>query len=326
MKKLLTSISLLSFLLMVSQKAWAQDKVEYGTIGRSGLNWANYVMVDKGFLAKENIESGFVIAGSSSRTVQYLAGGSLRIADAGPDAAILAIEKGAALTFVAANVWVPPFRLVARPEIKAVEELRGKKIGASAIKTGEVVMTKKILKAHGIKEGDYEIILVGGTPERYAALSKGAIDGTALSQPFDFLALAEGLKGFDHVSDVLKDYQFQVTMVDISWAKANRDLLVRYLRAKVLAHRWLWDPANKQETIKILVKNTRIKDPDAAKTYDLWFGEKRPIVPRNGEINVKGLELVLEDMADSDLLKRPLPKADRYVNLTYYNEALASFR
>lgn len=303
--------------------AAAQQKIRYGTIGRSGLNWANYVMLDRGFLAEENIGLEFIVAGSSSRTIQYLVGGSIDLADVGPDATILAVEKGADLVLIGGQIAVPPFRLIAAPAIASVKALKGKKIAASALKTGEVVMTKKILKAHGLGEGDYEIVVIGGTPERYAALKRGAVDATILSQPFDFRAEADGFRGFEYVSDIVKDYLFQATTTTRAWASPRKDLLVRYMRAKIRAHRWIYDPRNKGEAVAILVKNTRLSEADALKTYELWIAERRPYLALDAELNVRGLQNVLEDLVEQDLMKRPLPEPGRYVHSAFYEEALA---
>lgn len=305
--------------------AFALDKIRHGSVARSGLYWTNYVMTDKGFLGAEGIEVEPIVAGSTSRAIQYLVSGSVDIADCGPDGALIANEKGGKLLFVAANIWVPPFRLVAAPSIASVEALRGKKIAASALKTGEIVMTKKILKAHGLDDGDYEIVVIAGSPERDAALKKGAVHATALSQPFDFEAEAAGFRGFEYVSDVVKDYQFQTTTVTAPWANAHRDLLVRYLRAKIRAHRWLWDPAHRDEAIDVLVRSTKLSRENAAKTYALWFERQQRIIPRDGELNVKGLDHVVQDTVDAGLIK-PGVDATRFVDQTFFEAAMKSLQ
>ena len=53
---------------------------------------------------------------------------------------------------------------------------------------------KKLLASHSLQPSDYDLISIGGTAERYAALKTGAIAATLLTQPVDFQAQDDGLR------------------------------------------------------------------------------------------------------------------------------------
>ena len=58
----------------------------------------------------------------------------------------------------------------------------------------------------------------------------------------------------------------------------------------------------------------------AAQTLDL-FNEPGHVLPKRGEIDLKGLQQVIAMMAEAGLLKPPLPQAERFVDLQYLKEA-----
>ena len=55
-------------------------------------------------------------------------------------------------------------------------------------------MIRLLLEKHGVKRSEYEFIALGGSPNRYAALTRGAVSATMLSPPFDFKAEADGMR------------------------------------------------------------------------------------------------------------------------------------
>ena len=116
--------------------------------------------------------------------------------------------------------------MVVRPDIKAIEDLRGKVLGVSNVKTGEVVFLKKALSKYG-REGDYQLVSGGGAAERFAAMQKGVMAGTVLPSPFDF-RLQDAASVSAGYQRVVREYQFLVETVRRNWAKANEPTLIRY--------------------------------------------------------------------------------------------------
>jgi ABC-type nitrate/sulfonate/bicarbonate transport system substrate-binding protein len=108
-----------------------------------------------------------------------------------------------------------------------------------------------------------------------------------------------------------------VTAVRKSWAEKNRDAVVRYLRGLSAAFKFIRDPANRQAVIKTIVETSATPADIAQQTLSLYFEPERGVLPKQGEINVKGLSQVIAFMGEAGLLKQPLPAAERFVELKY---------
>jgi NitT/TauT family transport system substrate-binding protein len=85
-------------------------------------------------------------------------------------------------------------RLVARPTIKAMEELKGKRIGVFRFGSASHLRLLYLLPRYGLSERDVTMLQVGDTPERLIALAGGSIDATLVSPPDHFEALRAGMK------------------------------------------------------------------------------------------------------------------------------------
>ena len=85
-------------------------------------------------------------------------------------------------------------RLIVRPGINSVEDLKGKRIGVFRFGSASHMRLLNVLPRYGMSERDVTFLQVGDTPERLIALHGGSIDATLLSPPDHFLALRGGIK------------------------------------------------------------------------------------------------------------------------------------
>jgi ABC-type nitrate/sulfonate/bicarbonate transport system substrate-binding protein len=152
-----------------------------------------YIADKKGLLAQRGIEVDLTTTNSSPGSLQGMVSGSYNFAGSTTDIGLRAIEKGTDIAALAGVARAQLYSLVVQPGISQVADLRGQKIGVSATAGGEVIFLKKMLGSAGIRDGDNELLIVGGTPQRFAALKADQIAGAALSQPEDFIALDSGL-------------------------------------------------------------------------------------------------------------------------------------
>src|SRR5690606_3896963 len=116
---------------------------------------------------------------------------------------------------------------------------------------------------------DYEMLGLGGTPNRLAAVEKGGVAGALVNQPSDFKAIASGLRLLGYSTDYVDNFQYTVTGVRRDWAQANRPLTVRLLRAFVSACEFFYDPKNKESVLRALIEKTKAERDEAEKTYNL---------------------------------------------------------
>src|SRR4030095_6133566 len=87
-----------------------------------------------------------------------------------------AIARGAPLKFVFLCSSRPMHWLYARPEIKSLKEIKGKKIGVSSVGSAAHFLVQEILRRHGMDPARGVTILgVGATADRDAALESGTL-------------------------------------------------------------------------------------------------------------------------------------------------------
>jgi hypothetical protein len=67
-----------------------------------------------------------------------------------------------------------PFALISRPEIKLVQELRGKVIGVNAFAAPQEIVAKLIVKHFGLDpDKDVKFLVPGSSEARFASMKRG---------------------------------------------------------------------------------------------------------------------------------------------------------
>src|SRR5207244_11492009 len=122
-------------------------------------------------------------------------------------------------------------------------------------------------------------------------------------------------------TDAVPNYLYTVTAARRSWAAANKDTVVRYVRALSSAFRFIRDPAKRSDVIKTIVETTGFAEANAKLTLALYFEPERGVLPKAGEIDLKGMEQAIALMAEGGAINAPLPAAERFVDLQYLRAA-----
>ena len=65
----------------------------------------------------------------------------------------------------------------------------------------------------------------------FECLNRGECDGVPLGQPDDLIALTQGYRRLGLSTEAVSAFQFQLLAVKRSWAAANKDVLMRFVRA-----------------------------------------------------------------------------------------------
>jgi ABC-type nitrate/sulfonate/bicarbonate transport system substrate-binding protein len=183
----------------------------------------------------------------------------------------------------------------------------------------------KALQEAGLKKGDYRINAVGGTPQRIKAMMTDKADAAAgvIGIPLSFKAVADGLKDMGSATRGVGAYQSGCIVVMRPWAKANSAVLVRYLEAIVGGYRWLLDAANKSAAIALMKDRLKLSGDDAAKTYTVVTNQADGFA-KDGKFDLEGFKNVLKLRAEIEGQWGGTPPApDKYIDLSYYNKAIA---
>jgi ABC-type nitrate/sulfonate/bicarbonate transport system substrate-binding protein len=280
-------------------------KVTVGLPGPNGVLWPYYVADTKGFFKDARLEFEPVLTDSNVKGVQGLISGSLNFFGASPDPLIRAVaESNAELVIVGSAQDRPIYTLIVQPEIKSYADLKGKRVGVSALLSMDSVWLQQMLKANGLKDGEFEVVEIGGTANRYAALKAKGISAALVTQPSDFTALKDGFARLGDSTEVVKEISWTCYATSKAFAAANPDVVVRYLGAIRKAHIWLADPANKTEAVAILVKATNSTPEVATQTYELWSSRKS--LTAEGEGSPTAIKTMIDTLVSIRQLKAPI--------------------
>jgi NitT/TauT family transport system substrate-binding protein len=246
------------------------------------------VAQEKGYFREEDLDVQLILTTASVANMSLLGNNVDFISSGG--SAINAISRGAPLRFVFISFHRPMHWLYARPEIRDVKGLKGKKIGVSSIGSTPHFLVLEILKRYGLDSTrDVTVLGVGTTANRYAALQSGTIDATNLTPPFNFNAQEAGLH--ELVTYVKEDY-----LVDMGGAIVVREDLFRsdpVLMEKVIKGALkglLHIRQDRSSTIPILAKLMNIREDLAEKIYNLVL----PGLTMDGSVNPETQKKVLE--------------------------------
>jgi NitT/TauT family transport system substrate-binding protein len=294
-------------------------KVEVALPALTALIWPFVIIRDGPIGAQEHLALDWTIVETDARAAQALLGGSVNLAEAAMDAVARAVDQGGDVVSIGGNINHPPYAIAARPEIQSFAELRGKKFAVTDLRGGSTVMLKLLLQANGLREGDYDLLPLGGTPNRYTALANGVVDATILGQPADFRAQDEGFRILAYTTDL--EYQFTTYAIRRSWGEQNREAVQRILRALVRAHRWLHDPANRERAIELGERALRSSRTEMERTWDLYYQQHAGrVMPRNAELNRAGIETVVRTLAEQGEIREG--SIERFIDERYLQEVL----
>ena len=215
-----------------------------------------------------------------------------------------AVDRGLDFAMVGSLLNNLSMSLVAAKPYKTFEELRGKIIGSQTITTGTGFALRLVLRAHGLEyPRDYQILNVGGVSDRYLALQSGQIAATPISVPLDITARQQGFNVLGYFADDIPNYFFNPYTVKRSWAEKNRPLVVRFMKAIVQTHRWIFD--NREQACAYLSKEMSMTAEHCRFAVD--YSIKTHVWDRNAELSLDGVRTMIKIVAEINNQKEPLP-------------------
>jgi NitT/TauT family transport system substrate-binding protein len=278
-------IVIAALLGLLASSALAEDAptvVRWGHIANTAFYWDIYIARSLGLMKDQNLDVQSINIASAAQSIPQVLSGGVDILSGNPEMAMSAIQKGADLVIISNEMAKVPYALMARPEINTISDLKGKILGVTQLKEASTSIARELLREKGnLNATDYELIQLGGTPNRYAALTRGAVQATLLAQPADFLAEQQGMRRLASTDEVFQG-PATILMARRSWLKENGETATRFLRAATAARRWFHDKANRAQAIDILVKTIGVKPDLATKTYDLYF--EHEVISKDGSL------------------------------------------
>ena len=214
------------------------------------------------------------------------------------------VLQGLPLRFLAVSVKKSEHFLIARRDIKDVQELKGKKIAVSTLFGTDQIAAEEIARSKGFNPALMQPIAVGDAPLRAQALRAGIVDASSISSPHDMMLKDEGFNILGGPEDVKYALPTSGVAVGLRLLQEKPQLAKQFLRALLKAHRFIFE--NRQETIQIMMRWLSQSPEVAAHSYQLEIVS----LARNGEITDEEWERLTEgkkplaDVRDFALLRQ----------------------
>jgi NitT/TauT family transport system substrate-binding protein len=288
----LLSISMILILLPALAPAAERLNTSYISTapGSSATVW---VAKDARIFDKNGLDATVIFISGSIRGIQAIIAGEIPIGEGGGPGLASARLAGADVVAIAGNVNVLPYYLVASPNIKRAEDLRGKIGGTHIAGTTAEFALKVGLKKIGLEPNkDVSLRVIGGSTERMVALQKGIVQFTVVTEAGK--ATAEKL-GYPMVVDMATlqiPFPQNGVYTSTKLIRENPDLVRRYVRAYTEAIHYF--KTHKEDAIKIMKKYSRLDDPKVLEEAWDWHARFFPEAPYPPP---EGYQLILQDMA-----------------------------
>jgi NitT/TauT family transport system substrate-binding protein len=319
MRRILTFSLVLICTLYVYGPAAKGQTVKLGITSKTLFFIPYYVGQKKGFYAAENIKLEPILIGRSDVQLQALLAGEIHIGSLNADATIVINEKGGNLKVIAGTDNSAPYILVGGKAYKKIEDLKGARIGVSALRGGATSILLDYLKSRGLLyPRDFTMVVIsGGTAARLTALEGGSIAGAVLGVPYSDIAIDQGFNRLGDTLELIPTYQFNAVTINPAWGEKNRATVVRFLKSHIKSLRWIYE--HPDQAAEFFTQEMGVKPPYARRGIEYFT--KNKIFPIDGSFTLEGLKMNIEVQARDGVLKEPLPSPERYVDPSYIKQA-----
>ncbi|HWE15712.1 MAG TPA: ABC transporter substrate-binding protein [Hyphomicrobiaceae bacterium] len=296
-----------------------------------GFNLPIWMTQRQGFFAAEKIDVKIDFTPGSTYQLTHLIAGTYDMGFTAIDNIIAYREgqneaylpPGTAVDLIAVLASDDGFLSIsAQKDVASVEALKGRTVTVDAMTTGFAFVLREVLAKKGVAESEVKFERAGGVANRFRMmLENPSHAATTQMTPFDLLGEAKGFKTIARVREVLGPYLGLVACVRKSWAEANRDLVVRFIRAYAKGVEAMYDLKNRPIVEAILVANAASMTPElAAKAYDVYVNDKTGFF-RRPVFDAEGAKTVLALRSKYGVPQKTLTDAARYYDTSYLEAA-----
>ena len=223
-------------------------------------------------------------------------------------------NAGSGIAAVARNVPVkilavfqdrPGWDLIALPNIKSIAQLRGQTVAIMSPEGSLAMVTREILKKHGIDAAkDAQLVVMGGDDVRFPALKAKAIQATLFNTAASLRAQKDGFVKLAAAGEYVNTIQGGLATSDDK-IKQQPAKIAKIMRAALKGAAFYL--AKRDASIKYSMDILKLKDRDmAAAIYD----EEAKLMVRNGISDPKILQPMIDEMKAATKTTRDMKFAD----------------
>ena len=290
----LRSLFTVAILLLSAIVLPAADKVRVSGGGITPLHGIIWVAHHEGLFKKYGLEVEYLTMNSGTLGVQTLLSNESQFLFSTGALAVTADVQGADIAIIAGGFNLFAFKLVSRPEIKTMQELKGKRISISQFGSATDFAVQASLEKFALDPKQVTVIQLGATSNRLTSLTNGSTEASLFTEPIATMAISKyKMNLLLDMADAGMAYPQSCLMIKRSYLEANRDKAINFVKAMIeglfLAQR------DKAMTVRTIKKYIRADDEVYGIGYDYFLGNHS-----DGLLNMpdrKGVELVINQLA-----------------------------
>jgi NitT/TauT family transport system substrate-binding protein len=222
--------------------ARAEDLWRHGTLAPRGDAGFIYMAAEGGFAKAEGLDLKMLPFPNDTAMMKALIAGELDSYEGSPASALIAGSTGADVKIIGCTWPKLTYALFAHDGVATIADLRGGKVGISAVGSLPDLVARALLRQAGIAPSEANFVASGNDQERMRAVMAKTIDAAIATG--DFAARPEyKLKTLAVAGEALPQFVRQCVMTRGDLIRAKRPLVVAFVTAEMngyafaLAHR-----------------------------------------------------------------------------------------
>lgn len=295
--------ALIALMLVQIGSVDAADKIRIG-VPQQVVHWMVFPLAEKkGFFKEEGFDAEIVrITGPSGRSA--LVSGDI---DYYTIIAFMvqSVVLGLPARVLAAYVTCPPFVLMARPEIKSAQDLKGKTMGIGAPPgSSPDIIARLTLRHFGLNADKHVKFVYLNSHERtYLALEQGLYAAGLIAPPFDVQGKKLGFNTLARAFELLA-YPENGVIATVKKIKEKPDEIKRMIRVGIKANRYI--RSDREGTIQFLMDWQKINRELASAIYE----SSARIFNDDGSLPEAGLRLIIDEAKKTAKVEREISLND----------------
>jgi len=285
-------------LLVLHESALATDRIRIGVPELNAQFLPLALAEKKGFFREDGLQ-GEVIRINPTVALAALVSGELDYWTVIGNS-VAAAMQGVPLRVLACYVPGSPSALIARPEFKSVQELRGKAIGLNTSGGALESIGRLIFKYFGLDpDKEIKFLPLGTNERRFSAMKQGLTAGTLGSPPLDFLGKKMGFVVLARAHELFS-YPTSGIVASVKKIKEKPEEVKRVIKAGIKANRYIRQ--NRESTIQLMIEWSKTDKEMATAGYESVLR----LFNDDGSVPEKGLLLVIEELKKLGKVEREI--------------------
>lgn len=289
-------------------------RLAYSAIGGSQASvWIPY---EAGIFRKHGVDVELLYVAGGGRAAQVVQSGEVPIGIFTGGSVINASLAGGDLVVIASSMNVMTFVVMARPEIRRAEDLKGKKIGISRFGSATDFGLRYAEERWPVKrQRDFAVIQVGGVTDVFNALRAGALDAAVINAELAILGRREGFRDLADISKMGINFPTSSIITTRSFIKRSENTVRKFVRAFVEGVHYA--KTERAHAINVMKKYLRSSDASMFdELYEMYIVRNIPRIPRP---SLESLKTVIDQMADTEPRVANL-KPEQFIDARFFQE------